>query len=181
VIVPPLFTATTAAAAALLVVAGLAKLRAPAPAAAMLAGLSPRLRPLPRARAAVRVAGVVEVGVGLTALVGGGRIAMALLAVSYMALTVLAVRLATGAQPVACGCFGSADGDVGLAHVVLDGCATAIAVIAVFVTPGNVATLFHAGVGVGLISVVQAALLTALGYLSITSLPALMAARRTLE
>jgi len=181
VFVSALFTAMTDAAAALLVVAGLAKLRTPAPAAGMLVALWPRLLPMARARAVARGAGAVEVGVGVAAVCVGGRIPMAILAACYLALTALAVRLATGAQRTSCGCFGAADGAVGAAHVLLDGSAAAVALAAVFVAPDNVAALFHAGVGVGVTSVVQAALLAALGYLSITSLPALAAARRTLE
>jgi hypothetical protein len=181
VFVSALFTALTDAAAALLVVAGASKVRTPGPATAMLATLWPRLQRVSHARAAVRAAGVVEVCVGVTAVVIGGRFVMVLLAAAYLALTALAVRLASARQPVSCGCFGAADGEVGIAHVVLDGCATAIAVAAVFVAPDNVVGLFQAGVGTGVISVAQAGLLAALGYLSITSLPALAAVRRTLE
>jgi hypothetical protein len=181
VFVSALFTALTVAAAALLAVAGAAKLRTPAPAASMLVGFWPRLRPLGRARTVARGVAAVELGVGVACVALGGRITAALLAVCYLALTAVAVRLATGAQPASCGCFGAADGDVGPAHVVLDCCAAAVAVTAVFVAPDNVAGLFHAGVGVGLTSCAQAALLAALGYLSITALPALAAARRTLE
>ena len=65
--VSALFTALTAAAAVLLAVAGVAKLRTPAPAASMLVGLWPRLRPLSRARAVARGAGAVELCVGLAA------------------------------------------------------------------------------------------------------------------
>jgi hypothetical protein len=181
VFVSTLFTALTAAAAVLLAVAGVAKLRTPAPAAGMLVGFWPRLRPLSRARALARGAGAVELCVGLAGILVGGRIIAALLAACYLALTAVAVRLATGAQRAPCGCFGAADGDVGAAHVLLDCCATAVAVTALFVDPGNVAGLFHTGIGVGITSCAQAALLAALGYLSITALPALAAARRTLE
>lgn len=179
--VSALLTALTDAAAGLLAVAGAAKLHTPDPAAAMLAGLWPRLRPRRRARKVARVAGSIELVVGLAAVVVGGTVPTALLAACYSALSVLAVHLATRAHPTSCGCFGAADGAVGLPHVLLDSCAAVVAATAVFVGPGTVADLFRTGVVVGVTSVVQAALLVALGYLSITSLPSLAAARRNVE
>jgi hypothetical protein len=174
-----LVAALTAAAAALLVVAGAAKLRTPAPAATMLAGLG--VRPFARARVAARSAAAVEIGVGLAALTFGGRIAAAALAACYLALTAVAVRLATGPEPAPCGCFGAADGDVGLAHVVLDVVALGIAIAAIVVAPSGLAGWFGSDTGVALTAAGQAALLAAAGYLSITALPALSAARRALE
>ena len=177
-LVSTLLTALTVAAAALLAVAGVAKLITPAPAAAMLVELWPRPRRPVRTRAVARLFGVVEVSVATAAVVIGGRSTAVLLAACYLVVTTVAVRLATRARPVPCGCFGNADGDVGTAHVVLDCCATAVASAAVFVAPGNVAALFGTGIVVGLLACAQAALLTVLGYLSVTALPALTAARR---
>jgi hypothetical protein len=173
--------ALSSAAALLLLVAGAAKLRTPGPAAGMLVGLSPRLRPLRRARAVTRAAALVELGAGLALLAGGGRIAAALLAVCYLALTAVAVRLVTAPQAAPCGCFGAADGNAGPAHVVLDVLALAIAVAAVIHPSAGVPALFDSGTVTGLVATLQSALLAALGYLSITALPALTAARRTVE
>lgn len=174
-------TALSGATALLLVVAGAAKLRTPGPAAGMLVGLTPRLRPLRRARRVARGAAVVELAAGLSLLAFGGPIPAAVLAACYLALTVVALRLATAPEAAPCGCFGAADGDVGIAHVALDVCGLAVGVAAVVHPAGGVAALFDAGVAAGITACLQAAVLAALGYLSITALPALAAARRTVE
>ena len=172
-------SACAVAAAALLAVAGLAKLRTPGPAAAMIVGLWPRLRPLRRARAIARTAGVVEIGVGVATLAVGNRAALSLLVACYLVLTVLAVRLARGAQQVACGCFGAADAPVGAAHVVVDLACLGVACWAFVEASSGVSGLYERGIGVGLVGTAQALLLAALGYLCITALPALSAARRS--
>lgn len=165
-------------AAILLAVAGVAKLRTPGPAATMIVNLLPGR---PRARRLARCAGVVELLAGLATVVVGGRVTAALLALCYLVLLAVAVRLATGAERAACGCFGAADGVVGPAHVVLDLAGLGIAVWAVVQSSGPATALFDHGPLVGAGAVLQAVLLAALGYLSITALPALTAARRTLE
>ena len=174
-----LLTALTGAAALLLVVAGIAKLRTPAPAAAMLTGLG--LRPVRRARAAARGAGAVEVAVGVAAIVLGGHAAIAALAACYLVLTAVAVRLVLRGEPAPCGCFGTADGDVGPAHVVLDVAAFAVALVASVAGPAGITGWGEHGALTGLTAAGQAALVAALGYLSITALPALTTARRALE
>ena len=167
-------SAAVGAAAMLLIVAGLAKLRTPDPAAAMLRGFWPRLR----GRAYARTAGVVEVAAGSLALATGNCLA---LTVCYLALLVVAVRLATLPQRAACGCFGSADGEVGVAHLVLDTAGLAVAAWGVLASAGSVATLFDGSALTGVAAAAQAVLLAALGYLSITALPALNSARRSVE
>src|SRR5580765_5277885 len=67
--------ALSAAAAMLLIVAGVAKLRVPRPAAAMLLALLPPLRSMRRARLLARTLGLVEVAIGLSALLLGDRVA----------------------------------------------------------------------------------------------------------
>jgi hypothetical protein len=170
--------ALSAAAAILLVVAGVAKVRTPAPAAAMIALLWHRA---PRPRLLARAAGVVETLAGLFALAGGGRIALSVLAGCYLVLTVVAVRLAVGPQRAPCGCFGAADGTVGTAHVVFDLACLGAAVCGFVRPPGSVLELFDGGTLAGVTVVGQTLLLAALGYLSITALPALAAARREVE
>ena len=176
-----LVAALIAAAAVLLVVAGAAKLRTPGPAARMLVGLTPRLRPLRRARTLARAAGTVELGTGLAVLAVGGRAAAVALCGCYLVLTVVAVRLALGDESAPCGCFGAADGAVGPAHIVLDLAALGVGVAALVHPVGGVADLFGDGAVTGLTVVAQAALLAALAYLSITALPALTATRRPVE
>ena len=172
--------ALSAAAAVLLAVAGVAKLRTPGPAAGMIAGFWPRLSRA-RARTAARSSGVVELGAGLAVLGFGGRGPAVALAVCFLVLTVVAIRLVRRPDAAPCGCFGAADADVGIGHVVLDACAMAIASVAIVRPSGGVSTLFDGGTLSGVMVCAQAVLLAALGYLSITALPALVAARRSLE
>lgn len=174
--------ALDAAAATLLVVAGLAKIRTPAPAATMLATFVESWRvSRARARLAARAAGVVECVVGVAALVFGGRVALTALAAAYLVLTVVALRLATGPRRAACGCFGAADGTVGAPHVAFDLVCLVVAVTGAARASGSVATLFGGSALAGVTAVLQVLVLSALGYLSITALPALAAARREVE
>jgi hypothetical protein len=170
-----------AAAAVLLIVAGLAKFRTPAPAAAMIVMLWPAIRPARHARRLARCSGIVELAAGLATLAWGGRATLALLTACYLVLTAVAIRLATGRQRAACGCFGAADGTVGLPHVVLDLVCLTIATWGCVRPPGPVSALFGSGALTGIAVTAQALLLAALGYLSITALPALSAARRQVE
>lgn len=170
-----------AAAALLLLVAGLAKLRTPGPAARMIITVWPRVRPLRRTRFAVRAVGVVEAAASLTTLATGARAAVVVLMVCYVGLTAVAVRLAVGAERAACGCFGAADGTVGLPHLIVDVAAVAVTAWAVARPPGAVTALFDHGALTGVTLTAQVVVLTGLAYLSLTALPALVAARRTVE
>jgi uncharacterized membrane protein YphA (DoxX/SURF4 family) len=167
--------ALSGAAAVLLIVAGLAKLRTPAPAAAMIASFSRGLR---RPRLLARVSGAVECLLGVAALTLGSGPALIALAAGYAVLTAVAVRLATRPQRTACGCFGTADGAVGAPHVVFDLACLAGAVAGAIRPPGPATALFDSGPLIGVTVTGQALLLAVLGYLSITALPALVAARR---
>ena len=127
------------------------------------------------------MAGAVEVASGVAALAAGGRIALCVLAGCYFVLTAVAVRLAAGPQRAPCGCFGAADGTVGVPHVVFDTCCLAAAVAGAVRPPGSVLALFDGGTLAGVTVVAQVLLLATVGYLSITALPALAAARRDVE
>lgn len=168
------------AAALLLAGAGAAKLRAPQPAAAMLrrARLA-SLRP-GRSRILIRTVGVAELGIGLAACVTGGRVAAALLGCCYVAFLIVAVRLLRGGHRASCGCFGATDSPVGAGHLVVNlvGIATASATVAR--PTGAVGGLLDDERLAGVVGVGQAVLLAYLAFLSITALPALLAARRRL-
>lgn len=172
-----LVTALTDAAAVLLAVAGIAKLRTPGPAATMLAGLG--IRPLRRARAAARTAGAVEAVVAVAAIGFGGHLTTAALAACYLVLAAVALRLVLAGEPAPCGCFGAADGDVGPAHVVVDLAALAVSVVAAVAGSSGI-TDWSSSLE-GFTAAGQAVLLAGLAYLAITALPALHAARRSLE
>lgn len=95
-------TAPLAIAALVLVVAGVAKLRAPAPAARALRELG-----LPAGSPAIRVFAGVEVALGVWALVSPAGATGIALACCYAVFAALALLLAT--HRAACGCFGEDD------------------------------------------------------------------------
>ncbi len=166
------------AAALLLGGAGLGKLRTPQPAAAMLRRAVPAgLRPLARA-GVVRAVGVGELAVGVAAVLTGDRSALVLLAVAYLAFLGLAVRLLSAPTPASCGCFGRVDSPVGVGHVVLNLVAAGAAVAGAVRPVGSWGGLLDGAALPGVVGVGQSAVLAVLGYLAITALPALSAARR---
>lgn len=118
------------ASALLLVVAGAAKVRDPLPLVRAL-----RSARLPAPVAAVRALAVVEVALGLAAVLLGGRVTAVLVAASYAAFTafVLLAR-ARGGVLASCGCFGRADTPPTAAHVVTTG-ALALLAAGVAVAP----------------------------------------------
>ena len=100
---PDLIGALLAVAAAVLVVAGLAKLRHPAAAAAAL-----KATDLPGGAAAVRAVAALEVGAGLLCLAHPTPAACAALALAYAGLAGFVLRAWRAPEPLAsCGCAGS--------------------------------------------------------------------------
>jgi hypothetical protein len=91
-----------AVAALVLVVAGAAKLRAPAPAVGALRELG-----LPTAQPAIRAFAGFEIALGVWALASPGGVAAIALACVYAVFSVLALLLAS--RRAACGCFGEED------------------------------------------------------------------------
>ena len=168
------------AAALLLAGAGLAKLRAPDQAAAMLRRAWRTTLRGSAARMLVRAGGVAEFAVGTAVIVTGGRQAAVLLGCCYSVFLIVAGRLVLGGQRASCGCFGATDSPIGLGHVVVNLAAVAIAAFATVRPPGQVGGLLDATALTGLIGAGQAVLLAYLAFLSITALPALIAARRRL-
>lgn len=171
-----------AAAAVLLLVSGLAKLRAPAPAATTVTVLVPRLRRRRLVRHAVRVGGLAEIGVGAAFLATGSVWSAALLGGAYLLFTGVALVLVRrGDGGTSCGCFGSAPSPVGRPHVVLDAVALAAACGTLAHPGGAFGGVFTGASAHVVVGAAQVALLAWLGYLSITALPALAAARRPEE
>ena len=155
------------AAASLLVLAGLAKVRDPAPLVRALrsAGLS-----VPRAL--VRAAAAAEVALGAAALALGSQVAAALVALSYAGFTVFVmVALHRGGVPASCGCFGRADTPPSRTRAVLTlalaAVAAAVAVRPVGTLPGVLAATPAAGVPLLLAS----AALAAVTYVALAVLP----------
>jgi hypothetical protein len=113
-----------AAACAVLVFAGVSKIRHPLatrPAAAALG--------LPASPVAVRVFGGAEVLVAGTALALGG-LAAAAVAVFYTALALAAARLLARSPGIACGCLGASDAPVTPTHVIVNIAAAGVAGVA---------------------------------------------------
>lgn len=135
--------------AAVLVVAGLGKLRAPAAAADAL-----RAAGLPSGALGARLAGVAEVAVGALALALPSRPALGAMAAVYAILACFAVRLLHTAGPVAsCGCFGT-DAPPSRLHAGFDVAAAAIAALAVASPPPGLPELAAQAplAGVGLVA-----------------------------
>lgn len=163
------------AAALLLGAAGLAKIVAPGPAAAMLRRAWPRMRaPV----LTVRVAAALEIGVALAVLARGDRGSAVALGCCYLAFAALTVRLVATRERASCGCFGGAASPVGAEHLVLNLVCVGVAVAALLRPAGPLGGLLDGGVLRAAVGIGQAALLAYLGFLSITALPALSAARR---
>jgi hypothetical protein len=100
-------TGPHAVAAIVLGIAGLAKLRSPATAAAALA-----VRP-----ALIRCFALLELGLGAAALVSPAPALSALLAVTYLALAALTLVLAR--RSAACGCFGEGQTPASISQSIL--------------------------------------------------------------
>lgn len=123
------------AAAALLVLAGVAKLRQPAEAAASLGSLG-----LPASPALVRAGSLLEVAAGGAALLWP-RAAAAAIALLYLTFTLLVtVQLRRGGR-VPCGCLGAASIPPSRVHLCLNAGCLAVALAAVAAPPTSVVAL----------------------------------------
>jgi hypothetical protein len=111
--------------AALLALGGASKAVQPADTVGALRGLG-----LPGSGALVRAGGVVELVIGVGALVSGARPFAVLVAVSYGAFAgFVALALRRGAPIGSCGCFGKADTPPSRTHVVVNIAAALVAVL----------------------------------------------------
>lgn len=166
------------ATALLLGAAGIAKLLAPRPAAAMLRRAWPRLPARSALPLAVRATGLGELGTCVVVAVTGDRASAALLAAWYVGFAALTTRLLRRAPRSGCGCFGATDAPAGALHVALNAACAAIAVAAAVRPPGRFGGLLDRGVLHGIIGTGQAVLLAYAGYLVATALATLSDARR---
>ncbi|MFN7148684.1 MAG: MauE/DoxX family redox-associated membrane protein [Microthrixaceae bacterium] len=78
--------------------------------------------------------GLVELGIGLNALVLGGAVLAALAAAAYAAFTVV-VLVARGRGLASCGCFGARSGTPTAAHAAINAASALICAAAVLVPP----------------------------------------------
>ena len=115
----------------LLALGGAFKAASPGDTAKALRGLG-----LPGWPLLVRLGGVLEIAVGVVALLTGDRVAAALVMVSYLGFAAfVAVALARGVPIATCGCFGKADTPPSVVHLVIN-LGAAVAALAVVVDPG---------------------------------------------
>lgn len=162
------------AGALLLAVAGLAKVHRPGP-----TGKAIRAASVPGAAGLgstvmVRLLGLIEVLVGALVLGWGGPIPAALLAVSYLILTIVAAVMIRTAPAADCGCFGASAEPVSRWHVAVNAGYTLIAAAAVRWPQDSVVGELKS-LGAAVIPLFGlAVLLVALSYQLMTSLPALL-------
>jgi hypothetical protein len=122
------------AASALLVLAGVPKLKDPMPLVRAL-----RSARLPASRGLVRALAVVEVVVGLSAVVHPGRLTGTGVTASYLAFTgFVALTLRRGGVLGSCGCFGRPDTPPTLAHLAVTALLAASSGALVISPPGPV-------------------------------------------
>lgn len=162
------------ATAAVLAVSGAAKLRDPRPAARVLhdAGLR-------ESTASARAIGVVEVTVGVAALLAPVRVSAIALAAAYGALTVFAVHVRRRRPGADCGCFGSSSAPVGPAHVAVDVGAALVASAVAAAPIGSTAGLLADQPLAGVPFVALTGVLAWLLVVTMTDLTALQRAVRT--
>lgn len=157
--------------AALLVVAGVGKLYAPAPTSRAL-----RAAGLPAPTVVVRGLGVVEVAVGGAVLVVGGRLPAVSLAAAYLVVTAVAVRQRRARAD--CGCFGSAASGVvtSALHIGVDAGAVVVAGFAAARDVGALPVMLPEG-GVAVLALFVLGLAVVLLRSALIRLPELWAAQ----
>lgn len=163
--------------ALLLAVAGVAKLRRPAPTGLALARLG-----LPGSDPLVRLLGLVEVASAVAAVAVGGMAAVpvAVLYAGFALFTAVQVRRAAATGETAdCGCFGDADAPVGWTHVVVDLLLAGAATAAVAVGADGVAGAMGSSAA-GTVAVLAIAAVAATGVRALlTDLPSVRALMST--
>lgn len=92
--------------------------------------------------------GLVEGSVGLTALAVPEWWAAGALAAFYAALALFVARLRARDGDAGCGCFGASSTPPGVAHLVLDGIAAAVAAVTAVAGVPDIVDVFDEGLGV---------------------------------
>jgi hypothetical protein len=168
-----------AIAAVLLAAGGALKAARPRDTAQALTAVGVRLPRFLPVRVAVRVGGAVEAVIGAAAVLVGGPVLCALVALSYLAFAgFVVVALRSGAPISSCGCFGKVDTPPSVVHVVLDLAFAGVAAAAAFTgdvaLPDVLADQPLAGVPFVLLLVIGCSLV----FLAFTALPKTMQAVR---
>jgi len=169
-----MFVGLVHALALLLLVAAVAKLHDPSPAAAAL-----RQAALPSGDLVVRLLAVAEIAVAVAALLAGGlapAVALGLLHLGFAAF-MLRLRRAAGAQ-ASCGCFGGAEAPADRLHVVVNVVAACLVAISLAGSLPSVPSVIGDQGSIAVAYVAAVVLGAWAAGLCLTSLPALLAAQR---
>jgi len=156
-----------------LVVAGIAKLRAPESAASV----------LPDARLA-RLTGIGEMITGTSGLATSSSLPASAVALAYGAFAVVTLRLLrTGraGRATDCGCFGAASAPVHPIHLAVNLASTALACLVVARPVGEATQPWHEGALTGATFTGLTVALAMIAYLAYTSVPELLSARKAIE
>lgn len=170
-----MFGSLCAAAAVLLVLSGAAKLRHPAASAGTVAFV---LRRPSRTVPLVRVLAVAELAVGVAFLARGGWLLAGLVALAFAGFAVVSVVLLAADRRSPCGCFGRSDAPISRAHVLTNVICCGAGIGVALRPVGALGGFAGAAPTVAVVGTMQIVLLAALGYLSLTAVPALAAIRR---
>jgi hypothetical protein len=168
-----LLAALIYAAAALLVAAGVVKLRRPQPTADALAGVG-----LPGRRELVRALGVVEIAVGAGPFLRPGTFApvLAILYVSFACF--VAYVLGRGLPLRSCGCLGETDTEPSRLHVTVTAVAAAAGLGAMLAPPPSAPELLADAPVAGAFFLLTIATACYLTYVILVSLPEALASYR---
>ena len=161
------------ASAALLVAAGVSKLRDPLPLVRAL-----RSARLPASAPLVRLGAAAEVALGLVAVLHGSRAAAALVCASFVAFTgfVVLARVRGGVL-ASCGCFGKADTPPTASHVAVTAALAGVAAVVAWQPLGPLTDVLAASPAAGAPLLLATAAVTAPAYLVLAVLPLLRVAR----
>jgi hypothetical protein len=168
-----------AIAAVLLAAGGTAKAVRPRDTAQALVTVGFRFPRVLPARVVVRIGGALEVAIGIAALLVGGPVLCALVAVSYLAFAgFVVVALRTGAPISSCGCFGKVDTPPSVVHVVLDVAFAGVAAGAAFTGGVALPDVLGAQPLLGIPFLMLLAIGCSLVFLAFSALPKTLAAVR---
>jgi hypothetical protein len=156
-----------AVAAALLVIAGAAKIVAPAQAVDSLRAAGASIPAF-----GVRALGTVEAAVGTAAALAPSTATAIALAIAYAGFCLFLLRLIrNGNSNLDCGCFGGSGAQATPAHVALNATALAVCVAAAIHPPASLTSLIEGGTFTGLTAVVGIAACVYAAYLAFTAWP----------
>ena len=156
-----------AVAAALLVIAGAAKITAPAQAVDSLRAAGASIPAI-----GVRALGTVEAAIGTAAALEPSSATAIALAAAYGCFCLFLLTLIrNGNRDLDCGCFGGSGAEATPAHVALNATALAVCVAAAIDPPASVTSLVEHGTFTGLVAAIGIAACVYAAYLAFTAWP----------